>query len=177
MVHLSEEESYYQNMSQTLSDIFILAKEREHFEQVYQQNLRLINEMSSAAIGINKHDCITHWNHQAEKYFGYSSQQALGKRLFDLGIQCDWPTLISKLYDSLNLNTTTDRFDVIYKRSDAEKDRILSVAITPFSEANGMFMGYLLLMDDITEKKILREKTPAIYVSRIHWPTFCWDCA
>ena len=158
MVHLSEEESYYQNMSQTLSDIFILAKEREHFEQVYQQNLRLINEMSSAAIGINKHDCITHWNHQAEKYFGYSSQQALGKRLFDLGIQCDWPTLISKLYDSLNLNTTTDRFDVIYKRSDAEKDRILSVAITPFSEANGMFMGYLLLMDDITEKKYLEKK-------------------
>ena len=158
LVHPSEEESYYQDMSQTLSDIFILAKEREHFEQIYQQNLRLINEMSSAAIGINKHDHITHWNHQAENYFGHSGEQALGKRLFDLEIQCDWPTLISKLYDSLNKNATTDRFDILYKRADSEKDRILSVAITPFSESNGMFMGYLLLMDDITEKKHLEKK-------------------
>lgn len=158
MVHPSEEENYYQDMSQTLSDIFILAQEREHFEQVYQQNLRLINEMSSAAIGINKHDRVTHWNHQAEIYFGYSNEQALDERLFDLQIQCDWPTIIAKLYDSLNMNTTTDRFDVIYKRADTEKDRILSVAITPFSETNGMFMGYLLLMDDITEKKHLEKK-------------------
>ena len=41
MVHLSEEESYYQNMSQTLSDIFILAKEREHFEPVSYTHLTL----------------------------------------------------------------------------------------------------------------------------------------
>lgn len=157
IVHPSEEHIYYKDMADTLSEILLLAQEREHFEQIYQQNVRLINEMSSAAIGIDKYDLVTHWNNQAEVYFDISRTVALGARLFELDINCDWPTLTSKLYDSLNENTTSDRFDVIYKKKDSDKDRILSVAITPFSEANGSFTGYLLLLDDITEKKHLEK--------------------
>lgn len=158
IVHPSEELRYYKDMSKTLSDIFILAQERERFEQVYRQNIRLINEMSSAAIGIDKFDSVTHWNHQAETYFGISSADAIGKRLFGLKIECDWPVLISKLYDSLNNNVTSDRFDISYKKNGSEEDRILSIAITPFSESNGSFTGYLLLIDDITEKKHLEKR-------------------
>lgn len=158
IVHPTEERHYYKDMSKTLSDVFILAKERERFEQIYKQNVRLIDEMSSAAIGIDKHDLVTHWNHQAELYFGIGKAEALNKRLFDLSIICDWPVIISKLYDSLNNNTTTEKFEVSYKRNSEEKDRILSIAITPFVEPNGAFMGYLLLMDDITEKKHLEKQ-------------------
>lgn len=158
IVHPSEERHYYKDISKTLSDVFTLAKERERFEQIYKQNVRLIDEMSSAAIGIDKHDLVTHWNHQAELYFGIGKAEALDKRLFDLSIICDWPVIISKLYDSLNNNTTTEKFEVSYKRGSEEKDRILSIAITPFVEPNGVFVGYLLLMDDITEKKHLEKR-------------------
>lgn len=157
IVHPAEEHHYYKDMSATLSEILLLAQEREHFEQIHQQNVRLIDEMSSAAIGIDKYDLVTHWNHQAETYFDINSDKAIGARLFDLNIKCDWPTLISKLYESSNKNITSERFDFIYKRADTEEDRILSVAITPFKEANGSFTGYLLLLDDITEKKHLEK--------------------
>jgi signal transduction histidine kinase len=158
IVHPSEECRYYKDISKTLSDVFTLAQEREKFEQIDKQNVRLIDEMSSAAIRIDKHDLVTHWNHQAEIYFSINKIDAIQKRLFDLNILCDWPIIISKLYDSLNKNITTEKFDVSYKRSKEEKDRILSIAITPFVEPNGSFIGYLLLMDDITEKKHLEKR-------------------
>lgn len=158
IVHPSEERHYYKDMSETLSDVFTLAQERERFEQVYSQNIRLIDEMSSAAISIDKHDLVTNWNHQAEIYFGIGKSDAIGKRLFELNIICDWPVIVAKLYDSLNKNITTDKFEVSYKRNSEEKDRILSIAITPFVEPNGSFIGYLLLMDDITEKKHLEKR-------------------
>lgn len=157
IVHPSEERTYYKDMSDTLSEILLLAQEREHFEQLNQQNTRLIDEMSSAAVGINKHDQVTHWNHQAEIYFGIEKSEAINKILFHLNIICDWPVIISKLYDSLNNSKTIEKFEVSYKRDSKEKDRILSIAITPFTDPNGSFIGYLLLMDDITEKKHLEK--------------------
>ena len=66
--------------------------------------------------------------------------------------------IVEKLYDSLNKNITTEKFEVSYKRTAEEKDRTLSIAITPFVEPNGTFTGYLLLMDDITEKKHLEKR-------------------
>lgn len=158
IVHPSEERRYYREISENLSDIIQLAKERERFEQVHQQNMRLIDQMSSAAIGIDKHDCITHWNHQAENYFNIDNSKAMNQGLFNLKINCDWPVIISKLYDSLNDNITSERFDVSYRKSGDDKDRVLSVAITPFVEPNGSFTGYLLLMDDITEKKHMEKR-------------------
>lgn len=158
LVHPTEERRYYKDISKTLSDVFILAQERERFEQIYKQNVRLIDEMSSAAIGIDKHDRVTHWNHQAEVYFGTNNSDVISKKLFDINLDCDWPVIISKLYDSLNDNATTDRFEVSYKRSNDDKDRLLSVAITPFVEPNGSFSGYLLLMDDVTEKTHMEKR-------------------
>lgn len=158
LVHPTEERRFYKVLSETLSDVLSLAQERERFEQVHLQNNRLINEMSSAAIGIDKHDLVTHWNHQAEKYFDIQKENAMNKRLFDLEITCDWPLIISRLYDSLNSKVTSERFEVSYKRVEDEHDRILSIAITPFVEPNGLYSGYLLLMDDITEKKHMEKK-------------------
>jgi signal transduction histidine kinase len=158
IVHPCEERRYYKDISKTLSDVFTLANERERFEQIYKQNIRLIDEMSSAAIGIDKHDQVTHWNHQAELHFGIKKIDAIQKRLFELNINWDWPLIISKLCDSLNNNETSEKFDVSYIRDSEEKDRIFSIAITPFVEPNGSFIGYLLLMDDITEKKHLENR-------------------
>jgi PAS domain S-box-containing protein len=158
IIHPDKEQNYYRDISKTLSDVLILAQERERFEQVYRQNVRLIDEMSSAAIGIDKHDLITHWNHQAELYFGIGKSDAINKRLFELDIQCDWPVIIAKLYESFNKKERNEKFDVSYKRSSEENDRILSIAITPFIEPNGSFTGYLLLLDDITEKKHLEKR-------------------
>lgn len=158
IIQPSKEKDYYSNISKTLSDVLILAQERERFEQVYKQNVRLIDEMSSAAIGIDKHDLITHWNHQAELYFGIGKSDAIEKRLFELEIHCDWPVIIAKLNDSLNKNEKNKKFEVSYQRSGEENDRILSIAITPFIEPNGSFTGYLLLLDDITEKKHLEKR-------------------
>jgi PAS domain S-box-containing protein len=158
IIHHSKENDYYKEISKTLSDVLILAQERERFEQVYRQNVRLIDEMSSAAIGIDKYDVVTHWNHQAELYFGINKSDAIQKRLFELNITCDWPIIIEKLYDSLNKSVNTEKFDVSYKRTGEEENRILSIAITPFIEPNGSFSGYLLLMDDITEKKHLEKR-------------------
>jgi PAS domain S-box-containing protein len=154
----SKENNHYKEISKTLSDVLILAQERERFEQVYRQNVRLIDEMSSAAIGIDKYDMVTHWNHQAESYFGINKSDAIKKRLFELNIICDWPIIIAKLYDSLNKSVNTEKFDVSYKRAGEDKNRILSIAITPFIEPNGSFSGYLLLMDDITEKRHLEKR-------------------
>lgn len=157
IVHPTEEYRYYNDISKTLSDVFTLAQERERFEQVFKQNIRLIDEMSSAAIGIDNHDLVTHWNHKAELYFSIKKSDAIQKKLFELSIICDWPAIISKLYDSRSENVITERFEVSYKRGSEEKDRLLSIAITPFVEPNGSFIGYLLLMDDITEKKHLEK--------------------
>lgn len=158
IVHPSEESLYYQDISTSLADVFILAQERERFEQINQQNIRLIDDMSSAVIGVDISECITHWNNQSEQYFGLNSFNTIGKPVSSLDIDLDWSVITYKLNLFLSHNIKLERFDVSYKRKVDNQNRILSASITPFIESNGSFSGYLLLMDDITEKRHLEER-------------------
>lgn len=158
IVHPSEEFLYYQDISTSLADVFILAQERERFEQINQQNIRLIDDMSSAVIGVDISDCITHWNNQSEKYFGLSNSKTIGEPTSSLDMDLDWSVITYNLNLFLSHNIKLERFDVSYKRKDDNQNRILSASITPFIESNGSFSGYLLLMDDITEKRHLEER-------------------
>lgn len=158
IVHPSEAHLYYQDIATSLSDVLILAQERIHFDQLNKQNSRLIDEMSSAVVGIDMHDLVTHWNNQSELYFGINKNDVIGKSLSNLNIDCDWQLISKNIKYCLDQNKPMDRFDASYKRKGEEKPRVLSISITPFIERNGVFTGYLLLIDDITEKKHLEKR-------------------
>ena len=61
---------------------------RKHFQDALiesEKRTRLIIESSlSAIVLINSYDIITDWNHQAEKMFGWSRDEAIGRRLDEL---------------------------------------------------------------------------------------------
>lgn len=158
IVHPSEAHLYYRDIATSLSDVLKLAQERIHFDQLNKQNIRLIDEMSSAVIGIDIHDSVTHWNNQSELYFGVKQNQAVGQKLSDLNINCDWELIADNIKRCINNNAPTDRFNATYKRKDEGSARILSISITPFIETNGAFTGYLLLLDDITEKNHMEKQ-------------------
>lgn len=65
-------------LEKTLSSLKITQKELQHSESRFRSVAQLAND---AIITSNKSNCIIFWNKHAEKIFGYSAEEAVGKPL------------------------------------------------------------------------------------------------
>ncbi|PJF41795.1 MAG: hypothetical protein CUN55_11425 [Phototrophicales bacterium] len=67
--------------------ILVTAREvtsRKINEQILAQKARLVEMVSNAIIETDANFCVTSWNAAAEKIYGYTAEEAIGKRLSEL---------------------------------------------------------------------------------------------
>jgi PAS domain S-box-containing protein len=121
--------------------------------QLDLQNLQ-INQSNDAIFIVDRHIQITSWNQGAEKMYGYTKEEALGKNsneLLRLDISnTDLEQMLLSLennnYWSGELKKKTKSNQVIYIRS----------SITNLRDQNGLCIGYVIVTHDITKQKELR---------------------
>ncbi|MDP0497174.1 MAG: PAS domain S-box protein [Verrucomicrobiota bacterium JB024] len=58
--------------------------ERERTQEALQRQARTLEQLGEAIVGADIDGNIKSWNHQAERLFGFQSQEAIGRRLTDL---------------------------------------------------------------------------------------------
>jgi PAS domain S-box-containing protein len=99
---------------------------------------------------------INYWNPRAEKLFGYTQKEVLGKLPYDIFI----PPSAKKYVQSLQRRLARGDFDANGVYECVTKDGLIIICEwynTPIMDSNGKVAGYLAMARDITERKIAEE--------------------
>jgi PAS domain S-box-containing protein len=138
------------------NDKFVLSIIRDISNRIKnEQEIRylasIVESSEDAIIGKNLDGIITSWNNGAEKLYGYTKEEAIGKHVFliipEEKIE-DFYNIMSKIKSGKKV----DRFETIRKK---KNDDIIDVSITvsPIYDLNGNIIGASNITSDITEER------------------------
>jgi PAS domain S-box-containing protein len=113
--------------------------------------LSLVNSSEDAIIGESLQGIIVSWNPAAEKIFGYSAEEAIGKPMKMIG-----PTNKSKEFDDLldkvKKGENIQRYETVRKKKDGTLINV-SVTISPIKDDKGKVIGLSAIDRDISSQK------------------------
>jgi PAS domain S-box-containing protein len=115
----------------------------------------IVDSSDDAIISKDLNGIITTWNKSAERLFGYTAEEAIGKPV-TIVIPADRlneePTILSRL----KRGERVDHFETVRKRKDGRLIDI-SLTISPVRDGQGKIIGASKIARDITERKRLSE--------------------
>lgn len=119
---------------------------------VFRERLSAIVESSDDAIvGKDLNGRITSWNKGAERIFGYSQQEALGRPITML-IPADRLAEETEILRRLRQGERLEHFETIRVAKDRRLVEV-SLTISPIRDSDGTIIGASKIARDITEKK------------------------
>jgi PAS domain S-box-containing protein len=119
----------------------------------------IIEFSDDAIVSKDLNGIITSWNPGAERLFGYSSQEAVGKpmaMLIPAERASEEPTILARIARG----ETTDHFETVRVRKDGQTIDV-SVSISPIRDSRGRIVGASKIARDITDRKRADEKVQA----------------
>jgi len=125
--------------------------ERKLAEEASAQLAAIVNSSNDAIIGKDLDGIITSWNPGAEKVFGYSAGEMIGKPITRL-IPPNRIKEETAIIDRVKRGETVEHFDTIRATKDGRLIDI-SVTVSPVRDKTGKIMGASKVARDITERK------------------------
>jgi PAS domain S-box-containing protein len=111
----------------------------------------VVESSDDAIISKTLEGTITSWNRAAERVFGYSSAEALGKSMRML-LPTDHAKEESDILASVGRGESVNHFETVRVRKDGKKIDV-SVTISPIRNSSGVIVGASKIARDITEHK------------------------
>lgn len=133
---------------QNANSISIL-KRRE--EELRARLAAVVESSDDAIITTSLDGMITTWNNAAERMFGYSAQEVIGKSI-TLLVPRDQANEEAAILERFRKVRHVDHYDTIRTRKDGTRLNV-SVAISPLRDADGNVIGVSKIARDITAKK------------------------
>src|SRR6266849_4777 len=125
--------------------------ERKQAEEVRERLAAVVESSDDAIIGKTLEGTITAWNRGAEKLFGYSSSEAVGKPIRILlppERANEEPDILARI----GRGESTEHFETVRVRKDGTYVDV-SVTISPIKNSSGMIVGASKIARDITVRK------------------------
>jgi len=125
--------------------------ERKHTEEQRERLAAIVASSDDAIISKTLEGIITAWNSGAEKLFGYTAAEAIGKPiqiLFPPECANDELDILERLRRGIRI----EHFETVRVRKDGRKINI-SATISPIRDAQGTIIGASKIARDITERK------------------------
>jgi PAS domain S-box-containing protein len=152
-------------VSSTIRDI----TERKKAEEQRFQLAAIVDSSDDAVVGKSLEGVIKTWNRGAERVFGYTADETVGKPIAMLlppGRQGEEPTIIERL----KKGERVESFETVRRRKDGH-DIDVSVTISPIHDSRGAVIGASKVARDISERKraehaLARAKEAAEIASR-----------
>ncbi|MCL4294629.1 MAG: PAS domain S-box protein [Anaerolineae bacterium] len=138
-------------------DITERKQTEEALHQAHAQNEQLLASIPSILIGVGADDRITHLNRPAELAFGVTAKTVIGQSFLECGIQWDWFEVLTRIKAGCRGLRPTYLNEVKYTRPDS-KEGFLNITTTPFVGDSSRQAGFLLVGEDVTERKILQSQ-------------------
>jgi PAS domain S-box-containing protein len=138
--------------------------EQKRAEEALRRVAAIIEDSDDAIVGRDLDGVVTSWNDAAERLFGWSAEEMIGRSI-DVLIPGDDPQKYVKgLSNRLRLGERI-QFDVCRRRKDGTVIEVSST-ISPIRDRSGTIVGVSAISRDITEKRLaeqaLRATTAAL---------------
>lgn len=111
----------------------------------------IIESSEDAIISKTLDGIITSWNKSAEKLFGYSSKEIVGKSILTI-IPADFRSEEKMIISKLKNGEKIDHYETIRQRKNGEKIYV-SLSISPIKDTQGTIIGASKIARDITQLK------------------------
>jgi PAS domain S-box-containing protein len=131
--------------------------ERRQAETVVRELAAIVESADDAVMGKNLNGVITSWNAGAQKLFGYTAEEIVGREILAL-IPRALHDEERQLLDRLNRGESLTQFETIRIAKDGTEMNV-SLTISPVRAADGLVIGASTIARNITEwKKAERER-------------------
>jgi two-component system CheB/CheR fusion protein len=125
--------------------------ERQRAEESRQRLAAIVESSEDAILSKTLDGIITSWNQGAERLYGYSAAEILGKSISIL-IPPDYPNELAGIMERLRRGETIELNETARRRKDGRLVDV-SVRISPILDAAGQIIGDSTIARDISGKK------------------------
>ena len=125
--------------------------DRKHAEEVRAQLAAIVQSSDDAIIGKALDGAITSWNGGAQKLYGYSAEEVLGRPIQVLAPP-DRPREIPEILERIARGESIDHYETVRRRKDGQEVDV-SLTISPVKDASGTIIGASAIARDVTERK------------------------
>jgi PAS domain S-box-containing protein len=125
--------------------------ERWRIDEARNRLAAIVESSEDAIIGKNETGIVTSWNRGAEKLFGYTAAQMVGRSVKDLhppGSEHEEDEILLRI----GRGETVDHFETVRAKKNGELVNV-SLTISPIKDAKGNVIGASKIARNITEKK------------------------
>jgi PAS domain S-box-containing protein len=130
--------------------------ERRRTQETAERLAAVVQSSDDAIISKTLDGTITAWNRGAEKIFGYSAEEAVGKSM-TLLLPAERSAEESGILERITRGESVRHFDTVRVRKDGKKVDV-SVTISPVVDSTGAIVGASKIARDITERKLKEEQ-------------------
>jgi PAS domain S-box-containing protein len=116
----------------------------------------IVASSDDAIVSKNLDGIITSWNHSAERIFGYTAKEAIGKSI-TLIIPPDRLNEEADILARLRSGNRVDHFETVRIRKDGTAVDV-SLTISPVRDSSGQVIGASKVARDVTEQKRAQER-------------------
>jgi two-component system cell cycle sensor histidine kinase/response regulator CckA len=127
--------------------------ERKRAEENRVRLASIVESSEDAIIGKTLDGIVMSWNRAAERMFGYTPEEAIGKPI-GLLIPQDHPDEESQISARVKRGEHVTHFETVRRRKDGKEINI-ALTISPIEDGAGMIIGFSKIARDITEQKAL----------------------
>ncbi len=149
----------YRNESGVVQGVFAAARditERKRAEETGQQLAAIVESSDDAIMGKTLDGIITSWNRAAERIYGYSAEEAIGKNI-SLLLPPDRPSEIPEILERIRRRQRIDHYETVRVRKDGRYIPI-SLTVSPIEDAAGNMIGVSTISRDISQRKRMEEE-------------------
>ena len=125
--------------------------DRKHAEEVKHRLATIVEFSDDAVISKSLHGIIESWNAGAERIFGYTASEAIGRSV-ELLIPPDLRKEEPQILDRIRRGERIEHYETVRRRKDGSLINI-SLTVSPIVDAHGRVIGASKIARDITERK------------------------
>jgi PAS domain S-box-containing protein len=145
------------------------AIDHKEADEALVQLAAIVESSNDAIIGKALDGIITSWNPGAEKMYGYSGQEAIGRPISAL-VPPELPDDESQILERIKRGDRVDRYETVRLRKDGEQINV-SLTISPIKDATGNIIGASTIARDITEhrrmQRAMRDSDKLVTVGKL----------
>jgi PAS domain S-box-containing protein len=130
--------------------------ERKRMETARSRLAAIVESSDDAIISKAMDGEIISWNRAAEKLYGYTAKEVVGRSISVLAPN-DRPDDMSAILQSISRGEDFKHYDTIRRRKDGRNVHV-SLSISAIRDASGKITGASVIAHDITERKRMEEE-------------------
>ena len=137
-------------------NMLIDISDRKRADMQAQRLAAIVESSDDAIVSKDLNGIIISWNHGAERLFGYTAEEVIGKPITML-IPPDRMNEEPEIIGRVRRGERVDHYDTVRRRKDGSLIDI-SLTVSPLKDADGRIVGASKIARDITERKRAQEQ-------------------